>query len=152
MIKITNYADLTKYFDIPAEAIAFLQGMDENTANGRHEFTPDCYVNVMETTTREALADMEAHEIFVDVQCLIRGEEKILVADKTNLPVTVAYDAAKEASFHSFTAAEAVTYKAGEGVVLYPNEAHLPCLAVHAPMAIKKAVMKVNFKKLAKNV
>ena len=150
MIKLTNYADLTRYFDIPAEAIAFLQGMNESTANGRHEFTPDCYVNVMETTTRAELADMEAHDIFVDVQCLICGEEKILVADKTSLPVTVAYDAAKEASFHSFTDAEAVTYKAGECVVLYPVEAHLPGRAVNEPMAIKKAVMKVNFAKLAK--
>ena len=124
--------------------------MNENTANGRHEFTPDCYVNVMETTTRAELADMEAHDIFVDVQCLIRGEEKILVADKTNLPVTVAYDANKEASFHSFTDAKEVTYKAGECVVLYPVEAHLPGRAVNEPMAIKKAVMKVNFAKLAK--
>jgi biofilm protein TabA len=93
---------------------------------------------------------MEAHETFVDVQCLIRGEEKILFTDKTALPTTVPYSAEKDAAFHSFTDAEAVTYKAGECVVLYPVEAHLPNRAVNEPMAIKKAVMKVNFKKLTK--
>ena len=77
-------------------------------------------------------------------------QEKILFTDKTNLPVTAAYDAAKDASFHSFTDADAVTYKAGECVVLYPIEAHLPNRAVNEPMAIKKAVMKINFAKLAR--
>ena len=131
MIKITNYRDLKKYFDIPEEAIAFMENVTPAVALGRYDFGPDCYINVMETTSQTGSGLMEAHDVYVDGQCLIVGEEKILYADKTTLPVATPYDAAKEAAFYSFESADEVTYKAGECVILYPVEAHLPCRAVN---------------------
>ena len=44
----------------------------------------------------------------------------------------------------------AVTRMAGECVVLYPEEAHLPGRAPNASMTVKKAVMKLNCEKLRK--
>lgn len=151
MYKLQNYQDIKQYFNVPDAAIAFLESATVDTPNGRHEFNEDCYINVMNSNTKTEQGAMEAHEVFVDVQCLIAGEEKILVADKTALPVHTPYNPAKDAAFYDFDAAETVTYTAGECVVLYPNEAHLPCLAVNEPMTVKKAVMKLHCKHLSKN-
>lgn len=148
MIKITKYADLKKYFAIPDEAVSFMEAATAETANGRYDFGPDCHINVMNSATSADSGLMEAHDVFVDAQCLIAGEEKILYADKTTLPIATPYDADKEAAFYSFESADEVTYKAGECVVLYPVEAHLPCRAVSEPMPIKKAVIKLNYQKL----
>ena len=148
MIKITNYRDLKKYFDIPEEAIAFMENATPSTENGRYDFGNDCHINVMDSATHVGSGLMEAHDVYVDAQCLLSGEEKILYADKTALPIATPYDTAKEAAFYSFENADEVTYKAGECVVLYPVEAHLPCRAVNEPMPLKKAVIKLNYQKL----
>ena len=150
MIKITSFKDIEQHFNIPKAAIAFLESANADTPNGKYPFGADCFINVMHCTTKTEQGVMEAHNIYVDVQCLLTGEEKILYTDKTDLPVTTPYDAQKDASFHSFDKADVVTYRAGEGVVLYPNEAHLPCLAVSEPMTVKKAVVKLNCEQLAK--
>ena len=143
MIKVTNYEQIKEFFNVPDEAIAFLASADESTACGRYEFGENCYVNVIESKTKTELAPMEAHEVFVDVQCLLVGEEKILYTDKAGLPVTTPYNEQKDVVFFDFTSADEVCYRAGEGIVLYPNEAHLPGRAVTTEMTVKKAVLKI---------
>ena len=150
MIKITNYQDLKNYFNVPDAALAFLSAISENTANGKYPFGADCFINVMDCTTQKELADMEAHDVYVDVQCLFSGEERIYYKNREGLTVTKPLNAEKDVLFFAYVPSEYVDYKAGECVVLYPVEAHLPNRAVNEPMAIKKAVMKVNFKKLTK--
>ena len=150
MIKITNYQDLKNYFNVPTAAIAFMEAISENTENGRYEFGCDCFINVMDCTTRESFADMEAHDIYVDVQCLVTGEERIYYKNREGLAVTQDYNPQKDIMFFAYAPSEYVDYKAGEGVVLYPEEAHLPCRAVNAPLTAKKAVMKLNCEKLRK--
>lgn len=150
MIKITNYQDLKKYFNVPDAALAFLSAISERTDNGRYPFGADCFVNVMDCTTREELGDMEAHDVYVDVQCLITGEERIYYTDRAPLTVTKPMNTDKDVGFFAYTPSPYVDYKAGECVVLYPEEAHLPGRAVSTPVTAKKAVMKLNCEKLRK--
>ncbi len=150
MIKITNHQDLKKYFNVPDAAIAFLAAITENTANGKYPFGADCFINVMDCTTREELADMEAHDVYVDVQCLITGEERIYYSNRAPLTVTKPMNAEKDVGFFAYVPSPYVDYKAGECVVLYPEEAHLPGRAVSTPVTAKKAVMKLNCEKLRK--
>lgn len=150
MIKITNYQDLKKYFNVPDAALAFLATISEKTDNGKYPFGADCFINVMNCTTREEFADMEAHDVYVDVQCLIAGEERIYYKNREGLTVTKPMDAAKDVGFFAYSPSEYVDYKAGECVVLYPEEAHLPGRAINAPVIAKKAVMKLNCAKLRK--
>ena len=150
MIKITNYQDLKKYFNVPNAALAFLAAITENTANGKYPFGADCFINVMDCTTREELADMEAHDIYVDVQCLFTGEERIYYKNREGLTVTKPMDDTKDVGFFAYAPSEYVDYKAGECVVLYPEEAHLPGRAVTTSLTAKKAVMKLNCEKLRK--
>ena len=150
MIKITNYQDLKNYFNVPDAAIAFLSAISESTENGRYPFGADCFINVMDCTTSEALADMEAHDVYVDVQCLITGEERIYYASRAPLTITKPMNEAKDVMFFAYVPSPHVDYKAGECVVLYPEEAHLPGRAVSTPVTAKKAVMKLNCEKLRK--
>ena len=150
MIKITNHQDLKKYFNVPDAAIAFLAAISENTDNGRYPFGADCFINVMDCTTREELADMEAHDVYVDVQCLITGEERIYYSNRAPLTVTKPMNAEKDVGFFAYVPSPHVDYKAGECVVLYPEEAHLPGRAITASITAKKAVMKLNCEKLRK--
>jgi YhcH/YjgK/YiaL family protein len=150
MIKISNYQDLKQYFNVPDAALAFLAAISENTDNGKYPFGADCFINVMDCTTREELADMEAHDVYVDVQCLFSGEERIYYKNREGLTVTKPLNPDKDVLFFAYTPSEYVDYKAGECVVLYPEEAHLPGRAPNASMTIKKAVMKLNHEKLRK--
>ncbi len=147
MLKITNVDELKNHFDLPDDAVEFLKNATTDTANGRYNFSPDCFINVMNCDTKEDLsANMEAHDNFVDVQFVIEGEEKILYTNREGLTVATPYNPVKDVIFFEGTPGEAVCTKAGEAAVLYPAEAHLPGRAVNAPMTIKKAVMKVRYK------
>ena len=59
------------------------------------------------------------------------------------LGMTLAQNDALPSYIFDFTDADEVCYRAGEGIVLYPHEAHLPGRAVQNEMAIKKAVVKL---------
>ena len=144
MIKIQNLRDLTAHFTIPQEALDFALALTAETPDGRYKFGEDCFINVMHCDTSSGIVPMEAHEKFIDVQTVIAGEEKIFVADKAPLTVVTPYDEAKDIAFYAWEDAEAVTYRSGEAVVLYPAEAHLPGRAVGEPMTIKKAVLKIK--------
>ena len=145
MKKLHSIKQVKDFFSVPNEAVDFLENATEQTPNGRYDFGDDCYVNVMHAETKMPTdaSLMEAHEKYIDVQVLINGEEKILYADKTGLPLAVDYDAQKEAAFYGFNEADAVIYHTGEAVILDTAEAHLPCCCVNEPQSVKKAVMKI---------
>lgn len=147
MIKITNLKELQTYFpSVSDEAIEFLKNLTEATENGTYPFGDDVFVNVMslQTGTDES-AMMEAHEVFVDFQYMVKGEEKILIAPKAELEIGKAYNEVDDGALYCHSGGEAVVYKDGEGVVIYPKEAHLPGLAVKESRLVKKAVMKIRY-------
>ena len=150
MIKITNYQDLKNYFNVPDAALAFLAAISESTENGKYPFGADCFINVMDCTTREEQGDMEAHDVYVDVQCLFSGEERIYYKNREGLTVTKELNEQKDVMFFAYAPCEYVDYKTGECVALYPEEAHLPGRAVTNSLTVKKAVMKLNCAKLRK--
>ena len=146
MIKITNYQELSKYFDVPQAALDFLASANKDTECGKYVFSDDCFINVITVeTTEEATKMMEAHVKFVDVQFMLDGEEKIYYTDKAPLELGQEYDEKKDRSFYKWTSADEITYQTGEGVVLYQNEAHLPGCAVNGAKTIKKAVIKIRY-------
>lgn len=148
MIKITAIEEAKKYFEIPSEAIEFLKKANCDTENGRYYFGEFCYVNIQTCDTKLETPLMEAHEKYVDIQYLIDGEEKIFYTEKEGLGIRKPYSEGGDAALYNFDEkSEAVTYKSGEAVILYPEEAHLPNRAVTTLRTIKKAVVKVSMTK-----
>ena len=145
MVKITNPKEIKKYFNIPDEAIAFLESITEETENQKYVFSDDCFINVQNCVTKVECVGMEAHDKYVDIQCLISGEEKIYYTNVDGLTVTKPRSANGDTTIYAFReGSDFVCYGAGEGVILYTDEAHAPNKAVGEPRENKKAVVKIN--------
>ena len=90
----------------------------------------------------------EAHQCYTDVQYICDGQECIEVCDlRARLGALPAYDANGNVFFPLEAAArERVVLRAGEGVVLFPNDAHAACLRVDLGegQVVRKIVVKVK--------
>ena len=145
MIKITDIGTLSEYFNIPSEAVEFLKGLTPETENGKYVFSDDCFVNVQTVETKVDKSAMEGHVRNVDVQFLIDGEERMYYIDKAGLEVKKPASPTGDTTIYFFDEmSDTVTYKSGEAIILYPEDAHLPNCAVSEPRVIKKAVAKIN--------
>lgn len=85
----------------------------------------------------------ETHERYLDVQFIIEGEETIEVTTKDGLSHTP-YNDVKDVTFYG-NEKRGVDYnlKAGDFIVVYPDEVHKPKIATNGPCAVKKAVGKI---------
>lgn len=145
MIKFKNPQEIKKYFKIPDEAVAFLESVTEQTENQKYFFSDDCFINLQTCVTKTECGGMEAHESFVDIQYLIKGEEKIYYKNRDGIPVKKPRSENGDTTIYFFPeGAESVCYSAGEGVILYTDEAHAPNMAVNEPSENKKAVVKIH--------
>ena len=89
----------------------------------------------------------EAHRKYIDIQFLIRGEEKIGVAPLEDMIEEVESHPEGDIWFYHGPTDE-ITLKARERfVVLWPGDAHAPCIAVEEPAYCRKCVVKVSVEK-----
>lgn len=116
-------------------------GKLDELAPGRHELFDGAYVNIFEYQTK-AESLFEAHRKYIDIHYLIRGCETIRIAGVNEIHVEKEYD---EEDDCLLGLAEGKPYLMREGdyMVVLPEEAHLPGLAVGTPESVKKAVLKV---------
>lgn len=84
----------------------------------------------------------EAHRRYIDVQFLAAGSERMGIASLDSMAIKTPYDDQKDLVILSGQG-ELLTMQAGQFMVLYPHEAHMPCIAVDAPQAVTKVVVKV---------
>lgn len=132
-----------------AAAAKFLSHDLSKAELGRHELTEHgCYANIQEYTTKTA-SKYEAHKEFIDIQVVLAGKEHIFVA-----PVELAkerlsdYNPEKDIEFYAAADGEkAVLADKDNWVILFPSDAHMPCMAIDEPAPIRKVVIKVPFVK-----
>jgi biofilm protein TabA len=90
----------------------------------------------------------EAHQSYTDIQYICDGQECIEVCDaRTRLGTKPAYDDKGNIFFPlEAIAGERVVLRAGEGVVLFPNDAHAACLRADGGegQIVRKIVVKVK--------
>jgi YhcH/YjgK/YiaL family protein len=88
-------------------------------------------------------ARYETHQKYIDIQVVWRGEEIIAVAGTQGLKTLVAYDAEKDIAFFEYFPAKELIVKPGMIAVLYPEDAHAPCLNYKQQQIVAKTVVKV---------
>lgn len=132
-----------------ASALRYLRSTDlDALAPGRYEIDGKDLIAIVEEYNSKTLEQCfwEAHRRHIDVQCVVRGAEKIGYANLAALNVIQAYS--EEKDFLKLGdpagAGEFMTIRAGSFVILGPEDAHLPGLAVTTPAPTKKVVMKVR--------
>ena len=129
------------------EVFAFLKNHDLDTMSvGKYVIDGD---NVYATITQNPTKDMdsakwESHRNYIDLHMVIKGEEKIGVADITKLTVTMPYDASKDVANYSgegkFYTALPYTF-----FLFFPSDAHRPNITTGGNKPDKKIVIKIRY-------
>lgn len=132
-----------------AAALRYLRATDlAALPAGKHEIAGKDLIAIVEEyhSRTHAQCFWEAHRRHIDVQCVVRGAEKIGYANLGALNVTQPYNEEKDVMKLDDPAGvgEFMTIRAGSFVILGPEDAHMPCLAVTEPAPTKKVVMKVR--------
>ena len=127
------------------KAFAFLKGNNLNTiAVGKY---PIDGTNVFASVTADPSKDFdktqwESHRKYIDLQCVIEGEEKMGKSSLTQLTVTKPYDETKDGANYS---GEGKIYAvpAGTFMIFFPSDAHRPNITPGGNKVVKKIVIKI---------
>lgn len=136
------------YFDVNERitaALRFLKGQDMTSlAAGRHDIRGDQIFALVQDYQTKPDADVkwEAHRKYIDVQFVAAGREQMGVTDVANVKVTQPYSDDNDALLGTGEG-DRVTLAAGQFIVLFPDDAHRPCIAVDGTEAVRKVVVKV---------
>jgi len=86
----------------------------------------------------------EAHRVYADIQVVFSGREVMGVSQPAGLEMKTPYDEAKDILFFGTPADyTALKMSAGEFVVLFPGEPHMPQCQWDGPAQVGKVVFKV---------
>ena len=112
---------------------------------GRYELDGDKVFALVQQYQTKPMAEgkWEAHRKHIDVQYVAAGIERIGWANINRLKVTEPYDDTKDVAFYKGDG-DFVTVPAGWFVILFPEDAHMPCTAVDEPAPVTKVVVKVR--------
>lgn len=125
----------------------FYKEKDLNTLElGRHDLHENgTFVNIEEYNTKDS-AHFEAHKRFIDIQYLSRGKEYIRVSSLDNITNQVeVYDEKRDIEFFDKDDYTAHMIDGSNFMVLFPHEAHMPCMKVDSTMHVRKVVAKIPF-------
>jgi biofilm protein TabA len=125
-----------------AAAFAFLRtdGLAD-LPNGKHEIDGErLYVLISREEGRDGVGRLESHRVYLDVQYVIDGDERIGWRPVEGLKPSTEYETARDIQFYHDAPACWLAVKPGEFSIFLPTDAHAP-LAGRGP--IHKAVVKV---------
>ncbi|MBO7144872.1 MAG: YhcH/YjgK/YiaL family protein [Salinivirgaceae bacterium] len=146
MIKdsLTNHAKYDSLHPLFAKAFEYLSSADlADYDEGKYPIDGnDMYASVSEYVTKSE-GQLEGHIEYIDIQYIIKGSEIIGYAPKGSQKESIPYSNEHDIAFYEGDY-EPVTLNAGEFVILYPDDLHLPCLKNGKPSVVKKVVVKVR--------
>ena len=88
---------------------------------------------------------LEAHRKYIDIQFLLEGQELLGYAPLKGLTTAEEYNPQKDIAFFN-TPKEITKVKLEPGLfcILFPDDAHLPCLQLAGPTEVRKVVIKIR--------
>lgn len=126
-------------------AFEYLQNTDlHSLPTGKFDLDgKNLYINSQEYLTKlPEQGKWETHRLYIDLQYIISGTERIGYAHLSRL-VQEDYDPGKDFLSLSGTG-DFVTLSAGDFMLLFPEDAHMPGMAVENPTPVKKVVVKIS--------
>lgn len=147
---VDKIENISIYNNIPVEAVKFINSLNTNIQLGRYELENDIFANVEKYETKLIEnAKFEAHNDYVDIQILLKGNENIFITDKTILTVSEPYDQNRDICFYSdkLDSSMPVRLDSSNFVVVFPHEAHAPQVSINEiPEEVLKVVVKIPVK------
>ena len=107
----------------------------------------DVYANVQNIKTKP-VADKkwEVHRKYIDIQYIIKGEEKMGYGLLEDFDVVVdEYSEEKDVAFLNGDKFNFIDVQAGDFVIFYPNDVHAPMLSVLEDSDVKKVIVKIAY-------
>ena len=125
--------------------LEYLQHLSPDIAPGTYQLTPRVKAIVSEYETKvKNEVGFEAHRKNIDIQYLLKGEERIACLPLEKLKETTPYSEEKDAAF--FTSSiqpQEMTIGDGYFAIFFPQDGHMPQLCADEPEMVKKVVLKV---------
>lgn len=144
--KIENAERYKGVNDLLYEGLKFLaENNFRETETGKFYLKDDMlYAMVNEYETKaESECKLESHEKYIDIQFIVKGEEKIGHTIYKGQEPTVPYNSEKDITFYE-EKVNMLTLKEGMFAVFYPDDLHQPGIEVNGKAMVKKVVVKVK--------
>jgi YhcH/YjgK/YiaL family protein len=128
-----------------ALGLKYLQETDLDALEvGKYEIDgTNVFASVMAYDSRTLdLGKWEAHKKYIDIQYIISGAEKMYYSNISNMVETTEYNEVKDIMFYKGEG-DALTVREGNFAIFFPEDVHMPNIAVDAPAAVKKVVVKI---------
>ena len=128
------------------KALEYLKSIDlDKLELGKNVVNDWLYINVQEYMTKNlAECKFESHKKYVDIQMMIHGIEAIETCDTDKLELETEYSEENDVMFWKQKPNQMRSVIVDGGyVILYPQNAHMPCIAVDKLVKVKKLVAKV---------
>lgn len=140
------------YYNLSDKIKLALKYLEENNLkdfdNGRYDILGnDIYINVQDYNSKsETQGKWEAHRKYIDIQFIIKGSEKIGVGTIENFQALETYDETKDLEFLKITNDnyQFLNMNENDFTILYPQDVHMPQIAINTPSYVKKAVVKIS--------
>ena len=129
------------------KAFHFLATTDLHTKSpGRHELDgKDLFAIVDEYIAKEPEdTRFEAHQVYADIQYVVRGREHIGLMPLDSAQVVVPYDADKDIKFLRTNENNYQLADSAKFFIFFPDDAHRPGTKVASGEQVKKVVVKVR--------
>jgi len=112
---------------------------------GKHEIIgSDIFVIMSEYDTKEeANCYTEAHKKYIDIQIMLKGEEKFGFAFLNNQTVTESYNDEKDYTFYK-AELDYQYLREGSFAIFLPTDVHCPSIMINNSIKVRKAVVKVR--------
>lgn len=137
------YKDLSHNMAI---AVNYLITCDINSLEiGKHAIVEDdIFVIMNEYDTKDEVdCKTEAHKKYIDIQIMLKGEEKFGFAFLNNQKVSEIYNPEKDYTFYD-TLLDYQNLHEGTFVIFFPTDLHCPSIKINDSIKVKKAVVKVK--------
>ena len=143
--KLTRAMQYTAVHPRVASALKYLADTDfSKVKDGRYELEGnDLFVMISTNTTKEKNLEPEAHRKYIDIQYIISGREKIGVAPLERMTEEVSANPDGDIWLYHGPVDE-LLLSVGQFMILWPGDAHAPCIAVDGPAQDRKCVVKVK--------
>ena len=141
--------DLNKIKELCPSAYDFIVNKAEGAAVGKYDIENGVYVSVQEYTTKaRSEAKYEAHKKFIDIQMILSGKELIAVSPIEKMTISDEYNEEKDFMlFHHNDECTDYVLEAGDFLILYPQDVHMPGVCVNEKSPVRKIVVKVPVEK-----
>lgn len=130
------------------DAIKYLRKLDVSTDDfGKQvEVSDNFFYSVQQYTTKSVdQCVLESHRRYIDIQLMVSGTEVMSIADVSRLAVKDEYDADKDVTHWNIPDRMARTVlKAGDYIVLYPENAHCGAVSLDEDELVVKIVGKIK--------